>query len=487
MSNRRPNIILIQSDSMDGRAYGAMGLEALRDATPNLDGMAKDGTLFEYCYTNNPICVCSRASMWSGQYTFKCHGWNNYKGLPANTTTFLTELTQAGYTSGVYGKTDYVSGKHSMRARATAWLRSANIERPAYQQPAPQVVETQERRVHLRDWDTVDRSVAFLNAHREDETPFFLYVGLTSPHPKFMTSRYYLDRVDQDAVQLPPQKESEHPVMDFMRRCKNWTHGLQDDQVRLTRSIYYAMIAEVDEMVGEVLRAAQGLEHTYILYCSDHGEMNMEHGQYYKMNAYEPSARVPFLAMGPDVQADRRVSHLISLVDVYPTLMDLTGISSRKKCLHGASLLPVLRGGEDTRENIAFCEYEDSTACTGIYMLRQDQYKYIAYPGYAPQLFDLTADPWEIDNLAEKMPEKCAQMDARLRKIVDYEAFDARVKEHDKDCFRLWRDEQLASGAYRAHMAEIFSGGENVKPDQIRPWTDQEEEAVLAWLEQDVD
>jgi hypothetical protein len=85
------------------------------------------------------------------------------------------------------------------------------------------------------------------------------------------------------------------------------------------------------------------------------------------------------------------------------------------------------------------------------------------------------------------MPEKCAQMDSRLRKIDDYEAFDARVKEHDKDCFRLWRDEQLASGTYRAHMAEIFSGGENVKPDQIRPWTDQEEEAVLAWLEQDVD
>jgi hypothetical protein len=154
-----------------------------------------------------------------------------------------------------------------MRARATAWLRSANIERPAYQQPAPQVVETQERRVHLRDWDTVDRSVAFLNAHREDETPFFLYVvpDVSAPEIHDVQILSGSGGSGRGGSFRPQKKESEHPVMDFMRRCKNWTHGLQDDQVRLTRSIYYAMIAEVGRNGRRSAARAQGLEHTYIL------------------------------------------------------------------------------------------------------------------------------------------------------------------------------------------------------------------------------
>jgi len=487
VQNRRPNIIMIQSDSMDGRAFGAMGLKALERATPNLDALAKDGTLFEYCYTTNPICVCSRASMWSGQYTFRCHGWNNYKGLPANTTTFLTELTREGYTPGVFGKTDYVSGNHSMRARVTAWTRSAMIERPAYQQAAPTIFETQEKKVHKGDWKKIDQGLEFLEAHRSDDAPFFLYIGLNAPHPKFYTSRYYLDKVDMDAIAIPPQDENEHPVMAYMRRTKNWTHGLDDASVRQTRAIYYAMIAEVDEMVGTLLDAAQGLDNTYVLYLSDHGEMNMEHGQYYKMNAFEPSARVPLIVKGPNIPAGRRVSHLASLIDIYPTLLDMAGAAPQKKTLHGQSMLPVLHGKEDTRENIAFLEYEDSTACTGIFMLRQDQYKYIAYPRFAPQLFDLENDPWEIHNLAEQMPEKCAQMDARLRKIVDYEAFNALVEENDKDCFRVWRDEQKTAGTYEANMAEIFSCGEDVKPEQIVPWSEADEQQIVSWLESGIE
>lgn len=485
MKTRRPNLIVFECDSMDGRAMGNMACAPLRQATPNMDRLAEGGASFPNTYCANPVCVCSRASMWSGQYTFHCHGWSNDKGLPANSRTFLTQLREQGYQSAVFGKTDYISGRHSMRAQVSGWTRSACIRRPQYKQEYPQILDSDERFVHKKDWEAVRQGTAYLQEMRSPkrQAPFFLYIGVNSPHPHYVTSRRYLERIDVQAVEIPPADIQEHPVMELMRLQKNWTHGLDSETVRLVRSVYYAMIAETDEMLGEILRAADSMENTYIIFLSDHGEMNMEHGQYYKMNAYEPSVRVPLLTAGPDIAAGRRVEHLASLVDLYPTILEMAGIESGKKQLDGVSLLPFMKGGEDTRENIAFCEFHDSPACTGIFMLRKDRYKYIAYPGYEPMLFDLETDPWEIRNLAAELPEKAEELDGRLRQIVSYPEFDFYVKESNKDCFRVWRQEQLARGTYYKNMAEIFSGGERLGDGDIRPWTAEDEEALNMWLE----
>lgn len=87
---------------------GSMGHPAAH--TPNLDGLTARGVLFRNTYCNNPICCPSRASMWSGLYTFHCEGWNNYKGLEPNAPTFRTHLDAAGYLTETCGKTDYLSG-----------------------------------------------------------------------------------------------------------------------------------------------------------------------------------------------------------------------------------------------------------------------------------------------------------------------------------------------------------------------------------------
>lgn len=480
----KPNFVFLISDSLDGRKLGYMGAEPLADATPNLDRLATSGMTFEQTYCTNPVCVCSRASMLAGQYTFNCHAWNNYKGIPANSETMFKALEREGYQLGLFGKTDYVSGRHTQRARVSAWLRSAKIMKPQYNMGAPIVIEEEERCVNKIDWKTIDAALEFLKEHRDQDEPFFLYASLNSPHPRLKTSRYYLNRIRQEAIQIPPKEENEHPVMAYMRMCKNWTHTPDDESVRRARAVYYAMIAEVDEMFGEILKACEGVENTYFFFLSDHGEMNMEHGQYYKYTAYEPSARVPLVVAGPGVLPGARIEHIESLIDIFPTILELAGGTTSRK-LDGSSLVPVLRSGRDNRENIAFCEYHDSGACTGIVMLRRDQYKYVAYPGYEPQLFDLAKDPWEIHNLASERPELVQEMDERLRQITNYEAHDHMVKEYDHDSFRVWREGHKAAGDYEKLMARTFCGADDEEPDIIPPWTEEDEKAIIKWLEDD--
>src|SRR5690606_5518683 len=106
---RGKNIVFIQCDSMDGRVMGCMNHPAMAAATPNMDGLASQGVLFRNAYCNNPICCPSRASMWSGQYTHHCEGWNNYKGLEEDAATFQTVIAKAGYQTAAFGKTDYLS------------------------------------------------------------------------------------------------------------------------------------------------------------------------------------------------------------------------------------------------------------------------------------------------------------------------------------------------------------------------------------------
>ena len=115
-------------------------------------------------------------------------------------------------------------------------------------------------------------------------------------------------------------------------------------------------------------------------------------------------------------------------------------------------------------------------------MLRRGRWKYIAYVGYEPQLFDLQTDPDEIRNLAADRPEVVDEMDGLLRQVVDYEAVDARVKQYDRDSFRRWRAEQRRAGTYERNMALVYSGWDGLTDDQTAPWTKADEDQIERWL-----
>ena len=483
----QPNIVLIECDSMDGRAMGCMDHPAVTRATPTLDRLAARGALFRNAYTNNPVCCPSRASMWSGTYTHHCEGWNNYKGLSPEEPTFGTRLGRAGYRTLSFGKTDYLSGQHTIRARVSPWTRSAYIPRAEYRMEGPHIIKEDKVRVHTRDWNNVDRSVNWLHDYAGDgEAPFMLYLGLNAPHPAFTTSTHWLSAIDQETVTLPKADVRDHPALAYQRFHKNWLHGTSDEVVRDVRRIYFAMIAELDAMVGEVVQALDALDlmgDTVILFISDHGELAMEHRQFYKMSMYEPSVRVPVIAAGPGVRPGTVVDDLISLVDIYPTLMDIAG-TDHPPALDGHSLRSLLAGGRDSdRPDWVLSEFHGSTLPTGTFMLRQDAWKYVAYVEYPPQLFNLDEDPDEIVDLAAARPEIVDAMDATLRAIVDYEAVDARVKTYDRQSFRVWREARRAEGTYATLMARVYSGWDDLSEDEIEPWTATDEALIDAWLD----
>ena len=299
-----------------------------------------------------------------------------------------------------------------------------------------------------------------------------------------MTSERYYDLIEKTGVTIPPADNQDHPAMAYQRAVKNWMHGFSEDTVQQVRRIYYAMCAEADAIIGETLAALErtGLaESTYVIVTGDHGENTLEHRQFYKSNFYESSARIPLIVAGPDVRRGAEVAAPVSLVDIYPTLMDMAGIA-QPDGLDGHSLMPELTGGSAARPDWVLGEYHDTACNTGAFMLRRGDWKYVAYVGQPPHLFNLADDPDEVTNCAETAPAVVAEMDALLRRVVDYEAVDAKVKAYDRDAFTRWRDEERTAGTYEETMARIFSGWDDVQPGDIVPWTKDDEARIEAWL-----
>lgn len=468
----KKNILFIECDSMDGRVMSGMNHPAAH--TPNMDALAKRGVLFRNAYCNSPQCCPSRASRWSGKHNHVIEAWNNYKGLEEGARTYVSDLQAAGYDHQAYGKTDYVSGSHSLGNRVTSWNRATGITLSRGKSPLADLrqIDTPERRVHTRDWEHVDKSIVYLRERAEDGSPFILHCSLSCPHPAFVSSSYYLDRIDRDKVSIPPFEEDLHPVMAYMSATKACLDRFTDEEIRTVRHTYFAMVAEVDEMLGELLAAYDELglgDSTYVIFASDHGEMNMEHRQQLKNAMYEASVRVPLIIAGPGVVSDHEVEDLVSLVDLYPTFMDMTGLTHPDD-LAGKSLMPELRGGTADRPDHVLCQYHGNFANTGEFMVRQGPWKYVVYVGYEPQLFNLESDPDEIDNLVTTSADRATEMDRLLRTLVNYEAVDAKVKQYDRESYLAWRSE-IGEEAYEAAMSEILPG-----------WSDRERQVTEAWL-----
>ena len=167
------NIIFFHAESWDGRMLGAMGHPALKDATPNIDRIARSGALFGNTYCSHPICCPSRANTWSGQYTHHCESWNNHKGLEPGMWSLPEELPRT-HTLGTFGKLDYTSGKHTQLARLGAWLGTSGINRPIHDKDPSQcfsVADSEDIRCHEGDWQRVDHAVEFLKQQRGSEKP----------------------------------------------------------------------------------------------------------------------------------------------------------------------------------------------------------------------------------------------------------------------------------------------------------------------------
>ncbi|KAK9408397.1 arylsulfatase K [Crotalus adamanteus] len=401
-------------DSFDGRLTFSPKNETV--VLPFINLMRRQGSLFLNAYTNSPICCPSRAAMWSGLFTHLTESWNNFKGLDPNYRTWMDLMEKKGYYTKKYGKLDYTSGHHSLSNRVEAWTRD----------------------------------VDFLL--QQEGRPVAKLIGENYGASTFLTSPYWLQRVFYDAIKIPkwPPFSEMHPVDYYSTYTKNCSGQFTQEEIRNIRAHYYAMCAETDAMLGEILSALNEtglLGRTHIIFTADHGELAMEHRQFYKMSMYEASSHIPLLIMGPNIKS-QSISNMVSLVDIYPTMLDIASIPIPKN-LSGYSLMTlILEKGEykalsrRLRPPWILSEFHGCNVNSSTYMLRIDKWKYIAYSdghSVSPQLFDLSTDPDELTDVATKFPAITQSLNKKLYHIINYPKVSTAVEQYNKQQFISWK------------------------------------------------
>ena len=230
-------------------------------------------------------------------------------------------------------------------------------------------------------------------------------------------------------------------------------------QVRAARHAYYGAIAYVDDLLGrlmQALRSAALAEDTIVILTSDHGEMLGERGLWYKMSFLEGASRVPLVIASPGRFAPRRVASSVSLLDLMPTLVDFAGGNAQSlgTAIDGRTLAPHLRGAGGHDEAIG--EYLAEGAIAPMVMIRRGAHKFIHSPVDPDQLFDLSHDPGERDNLVENPSAAAlvANFRAEIAKRWDLVELDARVRDSQRR--RRFVDAALSRGKIQAWDFQPF-------------------------------
>jgi choline-sulfatase len=229
---------------------------------------------------------------------------------------------------------------------------------------------------------------------------------MTHPHDPYAISKSYWDRYEDVAIPLPKtniEQENQDPHSKRLLKVIDlWNNPIAEEAIYRARRAYFAACSYVDDQVGKllsVLRDCQLDKNTVVIFCSDHGDMLGERSLWYKMNWFENSARVPLLVNYPTRFSPRRVQENVSTLDLLPTLVDIVGGKLETDLpLDGRSLYPALFGKAISDEVIG--EYMGEGTISPLVMIKRGQYKYVSCLTDPPQLFDLSMDPLERDNLA---------------------------------------------------------------------------------------
>jgi choline-sulfatase len=410
------NLLIIMADELAREGLGCYGTSFA--VTPNIDALAKRGLRFSNAYSPSPVCVPARAAFATGRYVAnnKCS---------SNAEPYHGQLPSWGHMHRTLDRPCSSVGKLHFRSSDDdngfdEELNALHIRNGVgfvhgLLRRQRKLFET----AHFADeigpgedpYTDYDRRVctdarAWLEARTggADSEPWTLFVSLLRPHYPLTCPPQFYELYDP--ATLPERRfagastEFAHPVLGAFRSYYDYDDAFTDETRQVARASYYGLCSFVDHVVGNLLGTlenAGALDDTTIIFTSDHGELNGEHGLWTKMTMHEESVAVPLIISGPGIGADT-VDAPVSLVDVYPTVAELIGFDDEGGPAHdGRSLLATAR--DPDHERCVFSEYHDSGAITGFFMARMGCWKYIHYPGFAPQLFDIEADPHETNDL----------------------------------------------------------------------------------------
>jgi arylsulfatase A-like enzyme len=262
-----------------------------------------------------------------------------------------------------------------------------------------------------------DAAIEFIR--RRPDRPFFLHVNFTAPHDPLLMPPGYEGMYDPKDIPLPPNFLPRHPfdhgnlegrdelLLPFPRTEKD---------VREDLAVYYAVISHMDEHLGRILTAldeTNQAHRTIVIFTSDHGLAMGSHGLRGKQNMYEHTVGVPLIFRGPGVPPGTKSAAQCYLRDLYPTVCDLVGIDIPKS-VQGRSLAPIIRGESPAVYPYVFGYFRDCQR-----MIRTDRWKLIHYPQIdKTQLFDLIADPRELDDRSQDPASSAVGKELRTRLSV---------------------------------------------------------------------
>jgi choline-sulfatase len=464
----QPNILFVMADQLTASVLPFYGGPV--DA-PNLARLAEEGVVFESAYCATPLCAPSRASLLAGRLPSETRTYDNGAEFAASVPTIAHHLRAAGYVTCLAGKMHFIGPDqlHGFEERLTTDIYTAGLdwvpdwslpltERLPWYHDMSSVLEAGVSEATLQldyDEEVAFRSVRKLyDLGRARDRPFFLLVSFTHPHDPYEVPRRYWGRYE--SRELPPPAVPPLPLeahdphsRRILEMCGAGDVAVSEGLVQRARRAYYAAVSYVDDKVGELLDAlaVTGLrDDTVVVVASDHGDMLGERGLWYKMTFFEDSARVPLVVHAPPRFAAGRVRANVSLLDLLPSFVELAGDVAPDDRVAERSLLPLLQGDGTERPPVV-AEYAAEGTYAPCVMVRDGSLKYVRCPGDPELLFDLAADPLELENVADH-PEQAPAL-ARLRAYADerwdLDAFARDVIASQRQ--RLFVSEALQQGA----------------------------------------
>jgi choline-sulfatase len=475
MTAKAPNILIVMADQMAPAFLPVYGHPLVR--APNMLALARDGVVFESAYCASPLCAPSRASFMSGLLPSHTRVYDNAAEFAAGMPTFAHCLRERGYRTVLSGKMHFCGPDqlHGFEERLTTDIYPADFKwtpdwdrpehRPSWYHNMSSVRDAGLCvRSNQLDFDDEAAFMAereiFDVARSRDPRPFLLVASFSHPHDPFAVPQRYWDLTRDEDIDMPAPGVALDPHSCRLRHVSAMdSEPVTEAQVRASRHAYYGAIAYIDDLLGrliQALRSAALAEDTIVILTSDHGEMLGERGLWYKMSFFEGACRVPLVIANPGRFEPRRVAASVSLIDLMPTLIELAGgnVQSLGLSVDGCSLATHLRGMAAHDEAIG--EYLAEGAIAPIVMIRRGPFKFIHSPADPDQLFDLSHDPGELDNLADNPVRAAviADFHAEVGTRWDLAELDARVRSNQRR--RRLVDAALSKGELHAWDFQPF-------------------------------
>jgi choline-sulfatase len=443
-NDRRPNIVFICIEQHCFKYTGYAGHKWVR--TPNLDRIANHGVTFNNAYTTSPVCTPGRTGLMTGMFPSDSDSFGNTTVWDGSHPTWGKRLQEVGYHTWATGKLelnpafdlgfdlDHVSNGHAHNPDITELFRRPLCYR---MEERPEVNGRARKPRYSHDVKARDRALKHLQRKKRSDEPWATYIGFTLVHSPFVALEkyyhwYYPDRVDMPNI-LPGHLEKQHLMFQRLRCFKRLATPIYPkERIRRARAGYFGKISEVDEYVGAIwnhLERTGQLKNTIFVFTADHGEMLGAHGLWYKNNLYEEAAHIPLLIAGAGLPKGKRIDTPVSHMDLVYTLLEWTG-AKRPDSLRGHSLTSMIQGnGMGDHPEYAYAESHSEGNCTGSFMIRKGDWKYLHFTWFDDLLFNLTDDPGEFTNRIDDPSTKKIQDELKdiLHSLVNPEEVTERA------------------------------------------------------------